>query len=227
MTREALEPEQPEPPLPAEVERSLDRTACPAHCWHGLVLGQTEEEVVSALRGDPTTNTAVDFQDGDYLRIQHHRDNGRTSIDWFFNYNEHGATMLNADGRLNHIVVPLESTLPLQNFLDRLGPPELVNLTSLERGFTITGMWLYYLERGLGLEVRLVGQPPALAGESPVRRVSFFDAAGANEYHCTSGLMRWGGLAELVRYGAPQNSDILVRILPPDCPSLVPTLVGK
>lgn len=210
--------------LPPEVARSFDREQCPDYCWHNIMLGQNESEVLDAIRNDPATDTTFDFQDGDFVQIEQF-ENARVGIDWeilsipYHRMRTHGSLFLD-NNVVTFLVVPIEPPFPFQVVLDKLGNPELLDFIDGSDGFALLS--LMYPKERVWFNVRVTGNPLTLTGESMVESVAYSSMELAQEDYCIAGYFHWGGLGDLSTYFTPNglpNDELYIDSLPEGCPS--------
>lgn len=205
--------------LHPDVVRSFDREQCPDYCWHNIMLGQSEAEVLEAIRSDPTTNTASVYPTGDFVHIEQFED-ARTGIDWDIlgipnqRYRRYGSLFLDSD-RVTFLVLPVEPPFPLQAVLDKFGEPELLMFGDGGTGFAFFS--LYYPAERVSFLVKASGNPTAITGASMVEVVSYSNAEIAQEYYCIIGFLRWGGLGDISKYFPPNNEGLYIDTLPEKC----------
>lgn len=206
--------------FPQELATSFDREQCPDYCWHGIMLGQTQEEALAAIRSDPWTDTTFKFQPNDeYIRIQELED--RTGISWQVKNLPHlrrpAGFVEIRDGIVNALLFPLTETFPFQILLDELGEPAYVfadGIAAVESGETT--FYIVYPEKGFNFAVHSVDFPPILATESIVETVLFYNEA--TDYRCHPAYFPWDGLGGPNKYyGWPASSFPFDKTLPPDC----------
>lgn len=211
--------------LPDDLMRSFDRNKCRDYCWHNIMLGQTETEVIDAIRSDPTTNTTIAFSDSDYIRRQQFED-GRVGIDWLIKdipddrqrLVEIATVLLDNNGEAEYLFIPMKELVPLQEILDILGEPELLNVLEINTDF-ITFELMYPQDR-VSLTVRVIGDtklPLHLTGDSLVESIGFANENLAQQDYCIKGYMQWAGLGDINKYFPPQNENLYKSSLPTIC----------
>jgi hypothetical protein len=182
------------------------------------MLGQTEAEALTAIRMNPHTYREVDFQDGDYIRIERFEDN-TVVITWLSTTTtedtETSAVSLK-DGLVTGIVARLTEQVLFQGILNELGEPDTVgahphNINDVE--FTVG-----YLEHGVFFGVEGVGNPASLEGESEVTSVIFLTAAETEALKCHPvPPLAWNGLGGLDKYYKFPDIPLYGPTPEPDC----------
>lgn len=206
--------------LPEDLKPTFDRELCADYCWHGVMLGQSEVEVLNTLRNDPYVDKITVFDHGDFLHIERTiSDNWDTSIAWHltaisqdrdpYRINPFASVSFLKD-KANFIVIPTE-LFRLQIMLDLLGEPEFIGFVEVEEEFVTFS--LHYPEDRLSIMVRTEHFPTkeaVLSGDSFVEQISFVTSDLAQKIYCTVGYMHWAGLGGVTKYFPPANQNILI-----------------
>ncbi|MDA0242083.1 MAG: hypothetical protein OT477_01580 [Chloroflexi bacterium] len=208
--------------LPKDLQPAFDKSQCSDYCWRGMMLGDSEAEILEKLRNDPAVDNTIDFQGGDFLDIERYPEEDsqfwNTGINWIAK-----GSVLELDARqrwdgfvglandeANYFFIPTQ-LFRLQVMLDLLGEPELI--TWADNGADFMFFILRYPQKRIWLGVWVDGLPnegATLTGDSLVTWVSFSSHQLIQTDYCAIGYMRWGGLGDVLRYFPPANKDILV-----------------
>jgi hypothetical protein len=186
---------EPSLSFPTELERALDREACPDYCWHGVMLGQTEEEAIAAIRADPDTRKDIDFGGGDYIRIERFQD-GAANVMWDWQdlddsearLHRGNALRVGVPGEVEFLLITLEDMIPLSVLVERIGPPERYTLMGEDEDVKR----VLFCYPALRLDVILLTRDETLdfEGENYVEAVAFTTPLRAAADSCVAEYVR-------------------------------------
>lgn len=209
-----------------ELEVSLDRELCLDYCWHGIMIGQTQDEAIQAIQQDPWTDKSwrPKLRTDDYIAIS--RSSYGTQILWIIDnlpdwQKDTFGKIIVRDGIVSEMRVPFTERQPLQIVLDELGEPDYVRSQTWDLHEQLS-FWVHFVDERVTLLVRGVGQPPELTANGNVLYAVFF-ATEQTWYHCNANFLSWEGFGGPNKYyfyslGAHDFHKLLVREnLPEDC----------
>ncbi|MDA0245567.1 MAG: hypothetical protein OT477_19310 [Chloroflexi bacterium] len=206
--------------LPEDIQPAFDRSLCDDYCWHGIVLGDSEADVLEKLRNDPAIDTAIDFQEDDFLYIQRSLEDGSVAIaDWYMkdmppDIDPRRGIAMGTVSFVNNkaaiLAIPTE-VFYFQVLLDILGEPSLISFADSGANFVIFS--LIYPQKRVSFNVWVEGPPDAgttLTGDSLVQKIIFTSYDIAQNNYCGVGYMHWAGLGDIKKYFSPANRNILI-----------------
>lgn len=183
---------------PSELRDAFDIEKCPSYCWHGIILGQSEEEAIAFLREDPLTDKTI-LPWGDYLGIQHYENiYGDISWNMLLPYETDDLADGNIhiiNGTVDSFFVAIQERFPVELlFQSSLGLPDYVSLPLLgeEGGWASDHYVLAYSKQRIAF--RITPENHSLTGDSLVDRVKFYTQSP--NYKCDPYYYEWAILEQ-------------------------------
>jgi hypothetical protein len=217
--------------FPEELTRIFDTDRCERPCFRGLMLGQTMDEALTAIRNDPAVDTNYRYPNDDYINVYSDEMFGLTTVEWYWKNNEDYpppsrgfVSIQNNNNTVIDIVVDLNTAVPLNMMLDEFGESIYV-LTDYHSPGEVT-FYLHYSDLGVAFVVNNLGQPPALNELNVVQRIGIRELDTDMEWVCTSGVykglvQKWNGYGGLNVYYDDEGN--LIDAIHLNCPTLDPS----
>jgi hypothetical protein len=209
--------------LSPELAAAFDRTICPDYCWRGVMLGQTEEEVVAAIRGDPWTDKDASLEKDDYIEIRRTISNDSVEITWQVRPPTNPeAALINqvwlSSGHVESMRISLLEPFPFGALLDELGEPMFVSVNlNLSLGREPSWFTVYYPTARLAFRIEGIGGNPQLKRQNLVETAYFDLETGLDDFRCLQYIYPWVGLGGSGKYYTANNPELPQRTLPDDC----------